>query len=57
MSRFTGLRTLDIGRGPQTDVLAVSLSSTDYVGHRFGPDSREMHDQGLRGDRTLLITL
>ncbi len=36
-----------------TDILAVSLSSTDAVGHRFGPDSRELHDQIIRLDRYL----
>ena len=48
-----GVRALSLGAGPQTDVLAVSLSSTDYVGHGYGPDSREMHDQVLRDDRTV----
>jgi predicted AlkP superfamily pyrophosphatase or phosphodiesterase len=48
-----GLRALDIGAGPQTDVLAISLSATDYVGHKYGPDSREIHDQILRLDRAL----
>lgn len=48
-----GLRALNLGRGPQTDVLAVSFSTTDAVGHRYGPDSREIHDQVLRLDRTL----
>lgn len=52
-----GVRQLGLGAGPQTDVLAVSLSSTDYVGHRFGPDSREMHDQVLRDDRTVGVLL
>jgi predicted AlkP superfamily pyrophosphatase or phosphodiesterase len=42
-----------LGVGPQTDLLAVSLSSTDAVGHSYGPDSREIHDQILRLDRTL----
>jgi predicted AlkP superfamily pyrophosphatase or phosphodiesterase len=50
---LTGLRTLDLGRGPQTDLLAVSLSTTDAVGHRYGTDSRELHDQILRLDRSL----
>ena len=50
---LTGLRSLDLGRGPQTDLLAVSLSTTDAVGHRFGSDSRELHDQILRLDRSL----
>jgi arylsulfatase A-like enzyme len=48
-----GLQTLQLGRGPQTDVLAVSLSATDYIGHRYGPDSREQHDNVLRLDRSL----
>src|SRR5215218_8102962 len=46
-----GLQALDLGRGPQTDLLAISLSATDYVGHRYGPDSREQHDNVLRLDR------
>src|SRR5688572_13072118 len=48
-----GLRALDLGAGPQTDILAISLSATDYVGHKYGPDSREIHDQILRLDRAL----
>ena len=48
-----GLQTLRLGLGPQTDVLAISLSATDYIGHRYGPDSREQHDNILRLDRTL----
>ena len=32
----------ELGRGPQTDVLAVGLSATDYVGHRFGTQGLEM---------------
>ena len=48
-----GLQALDLGRGPQPDILAISLSATDYVGHRFGPDSREQHDNIVRLDRAL----
>lgn len=48
-----GVQALDLGRGPQTDLLAVSLSATDYIGHRYGPDSREQHDNVLRLDRAL----
>ena len=36
-----------------TDLLAVSISSTDYVGHRFGPNSIEVEDTYLRLDRDL----
>ncbi|HUQ46035.1 MAG TPA: alkaline phosphatase family protein [Gemmatimonadaceae bacterium] len=52
-----GVRSLGLGTGPQTDLLAVSLSASDFVGHRFGPDSREMHDQVLRVDRTVGVLL
>jgi arylsulfatase A-like enzyme len=48
-----GLRALNLGRGAAPDLLAVSFSTTDAVGHRYGPDSREIHDQVLRLDRTL----
>jgi predicted AlkP superfamily pyrophosphatase or phosphodiesterase len=50
---MAGLNALRLGTGPQTDVLAISLSTTDAVGHRYGPDSREMHDQMLRLDQYL----
>lgn len=35
-----GLTDLKLGKGPQTDILAVSLSSTDAIGHNYGPDSK-----------------
>ena len=48
-----GVRRLGLGRGPAPDILAVSLSSTDAIGHTWGPYSREIHDQCLRVDRML----
>jgi predicted AlkP superfamily pyrophosphatase or phosphodiesterase len=48
-----GVSSLGLGAGAATDLLAVSLSTTDAVGHRFGMQSREMHDQMLRLDRSL----
>ena len=50
---MAGLDAMQLGKGPGTDVLAVSLSTTDAIGHRYGPDSREIHDQLLRLDRYL----
>ncbi|MEP6691935.1 MAG: alkaline phosphatase family protein [Gemmatimonadaceae bacterium] len=50
---LAGVRAERIGGGPATDVLAVSFSTTDAVGHKYGPDSREIHDQILRLDRTI----
>lgn len=52
-----GLQALSLGAGQQTDVLAISLSATDFIGHRYGPDSREVHDVILRVDRSLGIFL
>lgn len=49
-----GVTELELGTDPnRTDVLAVSLSTTDAIGHRYGPDSRELHDQILRLDQYL----
>ena len=48
-----GLNSLSLGDGATTDVLAISLSATDLIGHGYGPDSREMHDNVLRLDRNL----
>ena len=42
-----------IGADAVTDYLSVSFSSTDYVGHLFGPSSLEAEDNLLRLDRTL----
>lgn len=54
---LAGVKALKLGVGPQTDVLAISLSTTDAVGHRYGPDSKELHDQILRVDRGLGVFL
>ncbi len=50
---LAGVEAMELGKGPTMDVLAVSLSTTDAVGHRYGPDSRELHDQVLRVDRAI----
>ena len=42
-----------LGKGTETDMLCVSLSSTDYVGHSFGPNSIESEDTYLRLDKDL----
>jgi predicted AlkP superfamily pyrophosphatase or phosphodiesterase len=42
-----------LGADEVPDYLSVSLSSTDYVGHVFGPSSLEAEDNMLRLDRTL----
>ena len=50
---LAGVRALGLGGRATTDLLAVGLSTTDAVGHLYGPDSREIHDQLLRLDRYL----
>ena len=42
-----------LGEDEITDLLSVSLSGTDHVGHRFGPTSQELMDTVLRLDRQL----
>ncbi len=42
-----------MGHGTGTDVLAVSFSANDYVGHALGPDSPEVRDISIRTDRLL----
>jgi predicted AlkP superfamily pyrophosphatase or phosphodiesterase len=42
-----------LGRGPGPDLLALSLSSVDTVGHQYGPYSHESRDTVLRLDREL----
>jgi hypothetical protein len=48
-----GVQQLQLGRRSGADLLSISLSTTDAVGHAFGPDSKEMHDHLLRLDRWL----
>ena len=42
-----------LGEDSITDFLAISYSSTDYVGHSFGPNSIEAEDTYLRLDMEL----
>ena len=42
-----------LGRHDATDLLSVSFSSNDYVGHQLGPDSPEAHEVSLRTDTAL----
>ena len=42
-----------LGNRGITDFLAVSFSSTDYIGHTFGPNSIEMEDAYIRMDKEL----
>jgi predicted AlkP superfamily pyrophosphatase or phosphodiesterase len=46
-----------LGEDDDTDVLTVSFSANDYVGHRFGPYSQEVMDVTLRTDRNIATLL
>ena len=43
----------NLGQDNTPDFLAVSYSSTDYIGHNFGPQSKEVQDTYIRLDREL----
>jgi len=46
-----------LGLGDATDFMALSLSSTDYAGHQFGPNSIELEDMYLRLDQDIAAFL
>lgn len=43
----------NLGNNGETDFLAVSFSSPDYIGHQSGPNSVEVEDTYLRLDRDM----
>ena len=45
----------NLGADAITDFLAVNLASTDYAGHKFGPNSIEVEDVYLRLDKDLAM--
>lgn len=47
------LEAEQLGKKGTTDFLTISFSSTDYIGHQFGPGSMEMQDTYLRLDKDL----
>lgn len=42
-----------LGRGPTTDLLGISLSATDRIGHAYGTQGPEMCEQMYRLDKAL----
>lgn len=49
----SALKTLKLGRGKATDVLMMSYSSHDYLGHQYGPNTREMEEMVKAEDKIL----
>lgn len=50
---LAAIKNENLGKGEFTDLLAVSFSSPDYVGHSFGPNSIEEEDTFIRLDKDL----
>ncbi len=47
------IRNEHLGQGPDTDLLTISLSVNDMIGHAYGPYSPEVADATLHTDRAL----
>jgi predicted AlkP superfamily pyrophosphatase or phosphodiesterase len=50
---LAAVKDRNLGRRDATDLLAVSLSGTDYVGHYYGTEGAEMCVQQLALDQTI----
>ncbi|MBS1958018.1 MAG: alkaline phosphatase family protein [Bdellovibrionales bacterium] len=44
---------LKLGKGPDTDLLTVSLSSHDYLGHQLGPNSESLLEMSQDEDKMI----
>ena len=55
LGRFAAalVQSLQLGKHDGTDVLGVSFSSPDLVGHSFGPRSHEVQDMYAQLDKTI----
>lgn len=51
------VRELKLGKGEAPDILSVSLSATDYIGHGYGTQGLEMCIQQAQLDRQLGVFL
>jgi predicted AlkP superfamily pyrophosphatase or phosphodiesterase len=49
----TAIKAEKMGQGDETDLLSLSFSSNDLIGHCWGPDSQEVLDVTLRSDLIL----
>lgn len=50
---LAAVKSMNLGGGESTDLLAVSLSGTDYVGHYYGTEGAEMCAQQLALDQSI----
>lgn len=47
----------ELGKDDITDFLCITLSTTDYAGHNYGPDAKEMEDMYIRLDSELAFLI
>ena len=47
------IKNEDLGKDYHTDFLVISFSSTDYVGHKYGPDAEEVKSMYLNLDQQI----
>jgi predicted AlkP superfamily pyrophosphatase or phosphodiesterase len=47
------LENENLGKNDVTDFLTISFSSTDYIGHRYGPNSVEIQDTYIKLDQQI----
>ncbi|MCA1762613.1 MAG: alkaline phosphatase PafA [Cryomorphaceae bacterium] len=47
------VKSEDLGKDADTDFLALGFSSTDYLGHNYGPRAMEIEDTYIRLDREI----
>ena len=50
---ISAIKNEKLGDDSVTDMLTISFSSTDYIGHQFGPTSVEVEDTYLRLDKDI----
>lgn len=54
---MVAIESESLGQDKNTDFLALSYSSPDYVGHNFGVNSKEVQDTYLRLDKNIAALL
>ena len=47
------LKNEKLGKSNTTDFLSISYSSTDYIGHQYGPHSKEIYDTYIKLDKDI----
>lgn len=50
---FAAIEGEQLGKDQFTDFISISFSSPDYIGHDFGTQSKEIHDNYIRLDKDL----